>query len=371
MGKALATRERSAGLQQRDAATGLEVKRTAELAVSTAQATAQREIEAAVLLARRFPRNEAVCFSRLQGSAKRLSFAEDAAYSFPRGGSQVTGPSVNLAREAARIWGNIRFGLDIMRDDEDSRLIRAWAWDLESNTKIAADDDFKKLIFRKKGGWIKPDERDLRELTNRRGAICLRNCLLQLLPRDMIEDALSACRATVRSGGGLSRQDLVKRVVTAFSGIGVGVRMLETYLGHSLDEASDEEVAKLRGIYKSVADGQAKREEFFSFSKRTDSEAAATPVAKDAAKASDLFDESAKAETKKKPEKKAPAFDRAGAVEEIAAALEDADIYEKVEAAMQVVGIPEAGSGTLWEDAGDGQIEKLLSRVRDLVAAKD
>ncbi len=47
------------------------------------------------------------------------------------------------------------------------------------------DDTFRKKIQRKRDGqtvWVTPDERDLRELTNKRGAILERNCLLKLQP---------------------------------------------------------------------------------------------------------------------------------------------------------------------------------------------
>lgn len=79
-----------------------------ELATTGAAAKERAEIESAIIVAKKFPRNEEACFQKLMKAASRSSFAEDATYSFPRGDTNVTGPSVNLAREAARIWGNIR-----------------------------------------------------------------------------------------------------------------------------------------------------------------------------------------------------------------------------------------------------------------------
>ena len=75
-----------------------------------------------MVLARRFPRSEQGAYAALLRSCGRTSFAEEASYSFPRGGSSVEGPSVRFAREAARVWGNIRYGLDILRDDDDCAL---------------------------------------------------------------------------------------------------------------------------------------------------------------------------------------------------------------------------------------------------------
>lgn len=248
--------------------TGLATRteQTFELAPTAGAAEKQFEIQSAIVIAKRFPRNEDAAFEKLMKASKRISFAEDAAYSFPRGATTVEGPSVNLAREAARVWGNVRFGLDVIRDDEESRQIRAWAWDMESNVRVSAEDDFKKLIQRKqKGGgtlWVKPDERDLRELTNRRGAILVRNCLLQIVPKDLVEDAMARCKETLRKGAEQDPETARKRLILAFSEINVSPEMLESALGHKLAESSPAEIAELRKVYKSIADGNSTWQEF-------------------------------------------------------------------------------------------------------------
>lgn len=237
-------------------------EQTSELTPGAGAAEKQFEIQSAIAVAKRFPRNEDQAFARLMKAADRTSFAEDAAYSFPRGGVAVEGPSVNLAREGARVWGNMRYGLEILRDDEESRQIRGWAWDMESNTKVTAEDDFAKLIQRKNRGgsgtsWIKPDERDLRELTNRRGAILVRNCILQLLPKDLVEDALDRCQATLKKGAESDPDGARKKIILAFSQLNISPEMLDKRLGHPLSESSPTEIAELRTIYKSIADGNS------------------------------------------------------------------------------------------------------------------
>lgn len=228
-----------------------------ELAPTAGAAEKQFEIQSAIYIAKKFPRNEDGAFHKLMKAAARTSFAEDAGYSFPRGESKVEGPSINLAREAARVWTNIRYGLDVIADDDEKRTIRGWAWDLETNTKVTAEDTFKKLIYRKKGGWIKPDERDLRELTNRRGAILIRGCLLQLFPKDLIEDAMERCKETLRKQAAQDPEAARKKIILAFSEINVTPEMLEQKLGHKLAESSPAEIAELRTIYKSIVDGNS------------------------------------------------------------------------------------------------------------------
>lgn len=235
-----------------------------ELAPTAAAAEKQFEIQSAIIIAKRFPRSEEAAFQKLMKACQRTSFAEDAEYSFPRGDSRVNGPSVQLAREAARVWTNIRYGLTILRDDAQSRQIQGWAWDVETNTKVTAEDDFQKLIYRKGKGWISPDERDLRELTNRRGAILVRNSILQVLPKDYIEDAQEMCRQTLRSSATKDPDEAKKKIILAFSALNVTPEMLEGYLKHPLAQCSPAELVDLRGIYKSIADGNSTWSEYVS-----------------------------------------------------------------------------------------------------------
>lgn len=262
MSKASATTETALAVRQ---------EYSSELAPSSSAAMAEAEIQSAIVLAQRFPRNEDSAFEKLMKSCKRPSFAENVAYSFPRGGQTITGPSVNVAREAARCWGNLRYGLDILRDDDEGRQIRGWAWDLETNVKVTAEDDFKKLVQRKVNGstqWVKPDERDLRELTNRRGAILVRNCILQILPSDLIEDAMGISGDTLRDKAAKDPEGERKRLVMAFSELNVTPEMLETKLGHKLAQSSPDEIAQLRKVYKSIKDGQSTWHEYATGERR-------------------------------------------------------------------------------------------------------
>lgn len=243
-----------------------------ELAPTAAAAKEQYEIQGAMILAQKFPRNEDRAFQSLMRACGRSSFAEDAEYSFPRGGTQIKGPSVNLAREAGRIWGNLRYGFNITNDADGFRQIKGFAYDLETNVKIEAEDGFKKLVFRKNKGWVEPDERDLRELTNRRAAILVRNCILQILPKDLIEDSLNAVHETLRSQAKKDPDGERKKVLTAFSGLNITAQMLEQYLGHPLSQSSPSEIVELRGIYKSISDGNSTWAEYAQTNRKKDKE---------------------------------------------------------------------------------------------------
>jgi hypothetical protein len=228
-----------------------------ELSTSMQQSMARHEIEGAIVIARRFPRNEDAAYGRVMKSCERWSFASMARYSYPRGGQQIEGPSVNLAREVARCWTNIRYGCDIVHDDDTSRTVRGWAWDVETNCKETQDATFKKLIYRKRGGWQTPDERDLRELTNKHGAICVRNCLLHLVPPDLIDEAMRSSKSTLEKDAAKDPDEARRKMIRAFSTIGVTVDDLEAHLGHPLKQATPTEITDLRGIWKSISDGNS------------------------------------------------------------------------------------------------------------------
>lgn len=239
----------------------------------TASSVAREEAEmkTAIVLARSNPRNEHAAFAKIMGSCGRISFADGALYSFPRGNQQVTGPNIQMARELARCWGNMRFGLRIVTEDANQVHIKGYAYDLESNNYIEAEDKFAKKIQRKQrdgsSAWVTPDERDLRELINRRGAICVRNAILQLMPPDIVDDAVAKVQETMRkaANGELERDRpaTIKKMVMSFAEVHVTAEMIAAKLGHPIDIINDAEFADLRTVYASIRDGNSRREEHF------------------------------------------------------------------------------------------------------------
>lgn len=233
---------------------------TGELTPSGQIAAAQFEIQCAIAVAKKMPRDENQAYQGLMQSCERQSFAEKGVYKYPRGGKPVIGASVYLAREFARQWGNIRTGCDIIVDEGETRVLRAWAWDLQTNAKEEETIAFKKLIQRKndKTGnteWIVPDERDLLELTNRNAAKGKRNCILHLLPKDMIEDAMEKCKEVTAKKVKENPSEALGKMIAAFAAIKVTKAMLESYLKHPVEKCTEEEIADLTITGKSIKEG--------------------------------------------------------------------------------------------------------------------
>jgi len=270
---------------------GLQVEAGGVAAVAREEA----EIKAALVLAMQNPRDEQRAYGRILNSCKRPTFAQTGQYAFPRGGKTVKGPSVDMAREFARVWGNMRYGIRIVSDDGKMVHIKGYALDLEANNYSEHEDKFAKLIQRKvknettgqAGGggtaWVVPDERDLRELVMRRGAILVRNSILTLMPPDVVDDACAACDETLRLAeqGEIEqdREGASRKMAMAFLDIGVSTDMLKAYMGHGFDVVTSEEMAHLRQIYKSIIDGQSTRDDYFAVAKPSETGPKAAPAA--------------------------------------------------------------------------------------------
>lgn len=229
------------------------------------------QVQAEFRMAMAFPRDEISAAAAIVQACRRPSFAADAEYVFPRGGSEVRGASIYLAREAAAKWGRIRSGVRVLERSDEEVLIEAYAMDLQTVRVQTAQQRVKIKIQRKvKGGkteWVEPDERDYAELVGRVGAKLERNCLLALIPSDIIEEACTVARETLkRSASGelqADRAGSIRALVAAYSEYGVHRAHLEARLKHPLDAITPAEVADLRTIYKTISAGEKGAADFF------------------------------------------------------------------------------------------------------------
>lgn len=236
---------------------------TIEIESSRAVAEAQGKL----VIAKRFPRDEARAYSKIIDSCKRKGLAEEATYSFPRGGQTVSGPSIRLAEELARAWGNIDYGIrELSRKDGISEM-EAYAWDLETNTSSSQKFSVRHIRDTRGGGQVLTDERDIYELTANQGARRLRARVLAILPPDIVEAALAECRRTLAGNNDEPVADRVRKMIGAFAKFGVTAPMIETRLGHTLDAILPDEIADLQGIFNSLKSGMSKASDWFGGAK--------------------------------------------------------------------------------------------------------
>lgn len=245
------------------------------------QSRAIAEVQAAIVVAKQCPRDLAASIKAMRESCAQKGLAERAFYRFPRGGQQLSGPSVHLARELARCWGNVQYGVtELSRDDYAGQSeMQAFAWDVENNTRSSQ-------IFiaphkrDKRGGAEKvTDLRDIYENNANLGSRRLREAIFSILPPWFVEEAKEACIATLSGGGGKSLAQRSADAVRLFGALGVSLDQLEQKLGRPTAHWTDHDVAQLVVVYMSMQRGEATREQEFPARRVTLDDIASPPPA--------------------------------------------------------------------------------------------
>jgi len=231
--------------------------------VQVEESRAVAEVKAQVVMARRFPRDPVLATDRILAECDRVTLAEKAVYSYPRGGTQVSGPSIRLAEAISRAWGNLAAGVvEVERVGAESSML-AYAWDLETNTMIRKEFKVKHVRDSKKGGKQEvSDERDIYEITANQAARRLRACILSLIPGDVVEAAVNRCEKTLTANVG-DLPAAITKMVKVFEGIGVGKALLEKRLRHRVEATQSAEIVQLRNVYNSIRDGMGTIQDYF------------------------------------------------------------------------------------------------------------
>lgn len=221
--------------------------------VATATQRELTEVQSAMVVAKQSPRDELEKTERILKSCRRPTLAESAIYSYPRGGSTVTGPSIRLAEALAQNWGNLTFGIRELEQEDGASTVEAYAWDLETNTRASKVFRVPHIRSTKKGPVKLTDPRDIYEHVANQGARRLRACILSVIPGDVVDAAVHECEQTQRAQVG-DPQAAGKKMVEAFQAYGVTRKQIEQRLGHHLDSVSAAEILNLRKLYASIKD---------------------------------------------------------------------------------------------------------------------
>jgi hypothetical protein len=233
--------------------------------VQTNDARAVAEVQAAYVIAKKFPRDQNAAYMSIIEACKRPFLAEQAMYAYPRGGTLVKGASIRLAEAMAQCWGNLDCGVKEISQSDGVSVAEAYAIDLQTNTRIVKVFHVPHKRDTKKGSVRLTDARDIYELVANQGARRLRACILGIIPGDVIEAAIARCASTLESSD-VPIAEQIRKMIVAFDEIGVKVEHLEKRLGHNLDATIAQEIVTLKSIYKSIKDGMASREDFFEIS---------------------------------------------------------------------------------------------------------
>jgi hypothetical protein len=247
------------------------------------QSRAVAEVQAAIVVAQQCPRNVNAAIAEMRQSCQQKGLAERAFFRYSRGGSTVSGPSVHLARELARCWGNIQYGLaELRRDDEYGESeMQAFAWDVQTNARSSQVFIVPHKRDVKGGPKKLIDLRDIYENNANNGARRLREAIFSVLPAWFVEEAKDICSRTLADGGGRPLPQRIADAIRLFEGMGVTSDRIEQKLGRSSDRWTEYDVAQLAVAYKSIQRGEITIDEEFPAARVTAEEIvrAATPVA--------------------------------------------------------------------------------------------
>ena len=262
--------------------------------VSVQEQRAIQEVQGKMAIAKRFPRDPFRAHKMIMKECESLGIAGGAVYAYPRGRERVEGPSIRLAEVIARHWGNMECGIEEVSQTPGVSQMRAWAIDFETN--FSDVKTFTVKHERKARGKISKmeDPRDVYEHTANLATRRKRACMLSIIPSWIIDEAVIRCKETVKKGISENLDERVRKLVVAFGKMGITEKQIETRLGYKFENINADDFVDLRNVYASIKDGIGKREEFFDFKIKDETDQAVLAAGKKTEKKS-----SEKGETKK------------------------------------------------------------------------
>jgi len=268
MSTALSTRQEF-GSQQTTTA----VVETASTAVA---AQAKAMVEARYVMAMQRPRNWDQVRQDIVRECRRPSFAHNkSAYYRKPIGAGVEGLGIRFVEVALRCMTNVLVETSMIFEDDAKEVHRVSVTDLESNLTYPLDVRVSKTVERSKpmddGSYFSVRNNSYGkkvftvaanddDLLNKRAALiskAIRTLGLRIVPGDLQDEAEVIIKEVRMNEASRDPGAERKRIADAFGEIGVKASDLVSYLGHSLDACSPQELVDLRGIYGAIKDGEA------------------------------------------------------------------------------------------------------------------
>lgn len=224
------------------------------------------EMQAKMLLAKKFPRDDQMVLDKILKECGREKLAEDAIYSFSRGDSEVKGASIRLAETIARHWGNFLSGVTELEQKDGESTVKSFAWDLESNFADEKIFTVSHIRNTKKGSYKLTDSRDIYEKVANDGARRKRACMLAVIPGWVVDEAIEACQKTLEAKISPNDIEATKtKLLEAFKVFAdwIDEKCIADKIGKDFDKLNAKDIVKLRNLYNAIKDGFVKVDEAF------------------------------------------------------------------------------------------------------------
>jgi hypothetical protein len=252
--------------------------------VAVEQVRAMSEVRAAIQLAKEFPRDHRLAMDRILNTCQREELASQALYSYARGGTEITGPSIRLAEAIAQNWQNLQFGVRELEQRDGESTVEAFAWDMETNVRQTKTFQVKHERHTKTRSYALTDPRDIYETVANQGARRLRACILGIIPGDVIDAAVLQCETTQKAKADTSPEAL-KKMMELFTAFKVTKEQIEKRIQRHLDAITPAQLISLRKIYTSLKDGMSSPGDWFEMPPEETAAGAAGATLKDKVKA--------------------------------------------------------------------------------------
>jgi hypothetical protein len=220
------------------------------------------EVQAAMVMAKRFPRDTIRVLDRIVQAFARPELAEKAQYQYARGGNDISGPSIRALEAIAQLWGNVQSGVRELEQRDGESTVEAYAWDLESGFRDSKVFQVAHIRDTKKGSYELTDGRDIYELIANQGARRKRACLQAVIPVDVVEAAMHQADVTLNTKAEVTPERL-KEMLEAFTPFGVTREMIEARIQRRLEALTPALLVNLRKICNSLRDGMSAAADWF------------------------------------------------------------------------------------------------------------
>lgn len=276
-------------------------------AIEALVAKARADVEAACVMAKRWPRNLDNVRAEIMMECRRPGLAAVAMYAKPVGSKKVgnawekqyaEGLSIRFAEVAMRCMGNMEASSECIYDDSAVRVIRILVVDYERNSRWRKDISITKTVERRE---LKKGQRAIGDRINSYGdrvfiveatdsevavkeaaeiSKASRTGILRVVPGNLQDEAKEIIRKAALKGA-TDPAEARNRVFDALATIGIKPLALEEWLGHSSDTISPAEVEELRLVYVAIKEGECTWADALrdAYSERDDKPAKVAPVA--------------------------------------------------------------------------------------------
>jgi hypothetical protein len=223
------------------------------------------EVYAAILVAQQVPRDLVAVQEEMEQLCRLPAMARKAIYKVPKGGKQITGPTIHLMKELARIWGNTQWGMaELSRTPGKSELL-AYAWDAQKNSRSS-----RIVVVEHKRDKSETGPEDLTDMgsimTNNTSIASrhLRETIATILPLWFVDRAVELCHQTLTGGGTVPMPQKIRNAVGKWEELGVRKERLVARLGgRPTNEWDALDLAELLEAYSQIRDGASTIDEEF------------------------------------------------------------------------------------------------------------